>query len=288
MASFDQAIPPGQVGKVTASMKTENYRGQVEKSITVTTDDPTKSVVNLRIKANVVGSIVILPRPGLAFPTGLSWDYSGKLIVRKDETETGELKVTDVTSTASWLQVRARRVDTSEPAAEGIPATMPGDYVLDVSVADDAPKTQGGFTLKFKTGLPREPEATIPVSVILQNPMRVSPSPLFLQPPTDPAKETTGVLTATLRPGLSKETLKATASPEAFSVKVDPDGPRRYRATVSWKPNGTDAPKEGSVVFRVGEESLTVLVRVADPKAAFVRSPMRPAGAPAASPSPSP
>ena len=272
MASFDQAIPPGQVGKVSASMKTENQRGQVEKTITVTTDDPTRSVVTLRIKANVVGSIVMLPRPGLAFPTGLNWDYSGKLIIRKDETEKGELAVTDVTTSAPWLVVRTRKIESSEPAAEGIPATMPGDYVLDVSVAEDAPKTQGGFNVKFKTGLPREPEATIPVSVILQNPMRVSPSPLLISPPADPAKEATGTVTAILRPGLS-EALKASASPEPFSVRVEPDGPRRYRATVAWKPNGPDTPKEGNVVFRAGDESLTVLVRVADPKAAFLRPP---------------
>jgi len=281
VASFDQAIPPGKVGKVSASVRTENYRGQVEKTITVTTDDPTKSVVTLRIKANVVGSIVMLPRPGLAFPTGLNWDYSGRLILRKDETEKGELAVSDVTTSAPWLVVRTRRIESPEPAAEGIPATMPGDYVLDVSVSEDAPKTQGGFNVKLKTGLPREPEVSIPVSVILQNPMRVTPSPLFLSPPADPSKLATGTVTAILRPGLSKDSLKATASPEPFSVKMEPDGARRYRATVAWKPNGPDTAKEGTVVFRAGDESLTVQVRVGDPKAAFLKPPARPAPSPA-------
>ncbi len=271
MASFDEAIPPGQVGKVTAAVKTENYRGQVEKSITVTTDDPTKSTVQLRIKANVVGSVVVLPRAGLAFPAGMNWDYSGRLLVRKDETEKGELKISDVTTSAPWLIAKARKAEDNEPAAEGAPAAQPGDWILDVSVAEDAPKSQAGHTVKFKSGLPREPEVTIPVSVVLQNAIRVTPTPLYIPPPTDPAKEATGQLTALLRPGLGKETLKASASPEAFSVKVEPDGTRKFKPTVMWKLNGADTPKDGNVVFRVGDESLTVLVHVADAKSVFLR-----------------
>jgi hypothetical protein len=75
-----------------------------------------------------------------------------------------------------------------------------------------------------------------------------------------------GLISAVLRPGLGKEPLKATASPDPFGVKIEPDGPRKYKAIVTWKPNGPDTPKEGSVVFRSGEESLTVIVRVTDPR----------------------
>ncbi len=271
MASFDEVIPPGQAGKVSAQLKTENYRGPVEKVITVTSSDSSRPSVSLRLKARIVGSVEVLPRPGLQFPAGVNFDYAGKLVIRKDETESGDLKVTDLTTTAPWLVATSRKVEQPEVLGEGLPAGQPGDYIIDVSVADDAPRTQGGFQVRFKTGLPREPEVTVPVSVVLQNAMRIVPTFLFLPPQREETTPATGVLTAMVRPGLSKEPLRATASPEAFSVRVEPDGPRKYKAMVTWTPKGPDTAKEGNVVFRLGEESTTVLVRVGDGKATFAR-----------------
>ena len=40
MASFDEVIPPGQVGRVTAKIDTKEFRGPVDRSITLFTDDP--------------------------------------------------------------------------------------------------------------------------------------------------------------------------------------------------------------------------------------------------------
>lgn len=261
VATFDKAIAPGATGKVTAQLKTENFRGAVEKIITVTSNDPTNENMTLRLKANVVGSAQILPRPGLALPGGQDWEYTGKLIIRKDETEKGELALTDLTTSAPWLVAKARKVEQVEVAAAGMPEAQPGDYVIDISVADDAPKTAGGFQITFKTGLPREPVLTVPVSVVLESAMRVYPSPLYFQATKDgtPAEVTT---TAWLRPGLGKDKLTAQASPEAFHVELQPAGPRKYKVVVTWRPVGDNPPTEGNMVLRVGDESQTVLLRV--------------------------
>ncbi len=262
MASFDEVIPPGQVGKVTAQLKTENYRGPVEKVITVTSNDPTNPSVSLRLKANIVGSVQILPRPGLAFPAGMAWDYSGKVLIRKDNTESGTLAVSDVATTVPWLTAKARKVEKTEAAAGGLPEAQTGDYVIEVAVSDEAPQVSGGFSVTFKTGLTREPDMSLPVSVVLQTPMRVMPSPLFLPQPTAEGKGTQATLSIAVRPGLAKQPLTATVSPDAFSVTVEPDGLRKYKTNVVWKPSGPDTPTEGNVVFHVGEETSTVLVRI--------------------------
>lgn len=261
MASYDEVIPPGQAGKVTAQLKTENYRGTVEKLITVTTNDPANASLTLRLKATIVGSVEVLPRPGAAFPSGMGWDYSGTLIVRKDPTESGDLQVQELATSVPWLVAKARKVESTIPAAGGMPEARPGDYLLEISVAEDAPRTAGGFQITFKTGLAREPSVTVPVSVVLQTPMRIMPSPLYLPPP-DAGKGTQGILSAMLRPGLGKEKLTAEASPASFRVSLEPDGTRKYRALVTWLPAGENPPTEGNIVFRVGEESQTVLVRV--------------------------
>lgn len=269
VASFDEKIEPGQQGKVSAAVKTDNFRGAIEKSIIVTSDDPEAETRELRIKANVVGSIVLLPRPGLALPSGLAWEYKGKLIVRKDPTETGSLEIQDIHSSASWVVAKAHKVTTEEPSGEGIPEALPGDWVLEIGVTDDAKgKPAPGQAVKFKTGLPREPEVSVPISVNFLEAMRIIPSPLLLPLPSDGESRSAGTVTALVRPGLGKEKFQATASPDAFAVKVEPDGPRKYRATVTWK-SGSDAPKDGTIRFQVGEGNTTLPVHVGDAKALF-------------------
>lgn len=269
VASFDKTIAPGKEGKVQATIKTGNFRGAIEKSITVTTDDASSAPQELRVKANVLGSATLLPRPGLAFPAGLTWDYSGSVIVRKDETEKGTLKVADLKTSVPWLVAKARRVEGAEPAARDLPAALPGDWIIDVQVADNADsKAAPGQHVRFTTGLPREPEVTIPVSVVFQTAMRATPTPLLLPLPTGEAKQSDGMVTTIVRPGLGKEKLEVTAAPSAFGVKLEPDGPRKYKATVTWKA-GADAPKDGTVTFRVGKDSLAVPVHVGDARALF-------------------
>lgn len=269
VASFDSSIPPGGEGKVTAIVRTETFRGPIEKGLTLTTDDPAAPTTQLRIKANVVGSVAVLPRPSLQFPVAKTWEYSSRLLLRKDPTETGELAVTDVTTSVPWLVASAHTVGAKEAKDGELPDPEPGDMILEVSVAENAPRTQGSQSVTFRSGLPREPEVTIPVSVVLEVPFRVTPSPLVLRPAAEGTKERTGVLSATLRPGLAKEKLTAVASPDPFSVKLEPIGNREYRALVTWKPSSPDAAREGNVIFRLGEESLTVLLRMSEENAAL-------------------
>ncbi len=176
MAAFDAEILPGKAGKVTAQLATENYRGAVDKAITVTSNDPKNGTTVLHLKATIVGSVEVLPRMFLGFPSYPLWDFSAKLLVRKVKSETGELKITDLTSTAPWLTTRSRKVEKPEPEADGLPALVPGDWVIDIEVSETAPPGQSSQqSVKFKTGLTREPVITIPVAVALQQAMQAVP-----------------------------------------------------------------------------------------------------------------
>jgi hypothetical protein len=270
VASYDEAIPPGQAGKITATLKTEAARGPIEKSITVTSNDDSRGPVNLRLRAQVVGSVEFLPRAGLLLPAGAQWEWSAKLLVRKDETEKGELKISDVTASVPWLKATATPVTEPLPAAEGLPLAFPGDWIMSVEVTDEAPKVQGGFQVKFKTGLTREPEATLPVSVVIQHPMRAVPLALQLQAP--PAGgEVSGTVTLSLRPGLDKEVPTATVSPDAFTVRLEPAGHRKYAVRVGWRPDPAapeSTPRQGAVILKAADQQLTVQVRVSEARAA--------------------
>ena len=62
MARFDRTIPPGGEGKITLRVDTTGYQGAIRKSAKVYTNDPSKVVEVLRIKAFVKALIHLSPK----------------------------------------------------------------------------------------------------------------------------------------------------------------------------------------------------------------------------------
>ena len=62
MASFDEVIPPGEVGHIEATLDTKKLSGSVGRGITVYTDDPHSPKVFLTVRATVVGGVMVLPQ----------------------------------------------------------------------------------------------------------------------------------------------------------------------------------------------------------------------------------
>lgn len=60
MAEYDQVIPPGQAGKISATLNTKKYRGRLNKSIMVSTNDPSQEKVTLYMRCSVLG-VKVLP-----------------------------------------------------------------------------------------------------------------------------------------------------------------------------------------------------------------------------------
>jgi hypothetical protein len=266
VASFDAAIPPGKAGKVTAQVHTESYRGPVEKTIAVSSNDTTHPSVVLHVKANIVGSVEILPRWYVSFPDPRDWAYKALVIIRKEKSETGELKIAELTTSSPWLTAVAHRVDRADPPRPGppqpdSPPQEKGDWVIDIGMTDEAPGGQSGQQVRFKTGLTREPEVTLPVSVVLQQAMHLTPQGLNL-PFWPGAKTATNVFHLDVRPGLGKQQVNVRVAPASFTVKLEPDGERRYKGTVVWTPEGEKPEKTGEVALTIGAENASLALRV--------------------------
>jgi hypothetical protein len=251
------------VGKVTAQLKTDKYSGPVEKSIAVSTNDPSNARVTLKLRAHVVGSATILPAPTVIFPTPSTGDYSGRLLVRKDPSESGELNLTDVRATAPWLVVKPRKIEQAEPPDGDFPAAVPGDWVLDLNVTEDAPLGRSGVQVAFATGLEREPELTAYVRLDVSRAMVVKPESLGMRVAPG-AAEAQGVIQVRVRPGLGKQQLETTIVPGPFEVKVERAAERRFEVTVAWKGAGADTPRTGELALSIGGESVKVPLAVRD------------------------
>jgi hypothetical protein len=253
VASFDEVIPPGQVGRVTAKVDTKELRGPVDRGITLFTDDPDQPNVPLWIHVEAAGSVLLLPRAHLDLRVGQAKaPPAARLLVRQDPGERGELKLTGAKVDAPWLRVGARKVAAAEPAAE-LPEAQPGDVVLTVEVTGEVPEGSHKQTLRFETGLPIEPTVEVPVLVYVRPRLQVSPEPIFFGPAGPDGMRRATVLVA-LREDVSSEPLTV-EGPEGLQSTLDPAGAHRFNVRLSWS---AKAAPTGAVVFRAGTASRSV------------------------------
>lgn len=252
-------IPPGRAGKIRANVATERYRGAVAKGITVTTNDPARSTVQLTVKMTIAGSVNLLPGQVLTVGNMRGKAAPGRLVVRKDETETGTLRVDNLRVSAPWLEVAAREVGPEGPggAIEGVPDVKPGDWILEVAVAGDPPDGQRSLTLTFDTGLPREPTVSVPVQVLWRPAIRFSAPTVVLNLSGEPPP-----LVVSFRSDVSATEAIVSAEPAGLEARLEPANAQAMHVRLRW--TGTAAPPpEGRVFVRSGTETASAIVRFA-------------------------
>ncbi|HUC44557.1 MAG TPA: hypothetical protein VMR65_10985 [Candidatus Sulfotelmatobacter sp.] len=267
MASFDEVVLPGKAGKIKASVNTSHYTGDITKAITVTDNDSSQPTISLTVKAKVVGSVTVLPYPAIALAPRLQRNGApSKLLIRKDPTEQGTMKIGGLKASADWLKAAVRPVTAVEPPAEGLPEAQPGDVVLSVELGDTPPQGYHAETVVFNTGLPREPTVSIPVNVTVRGPIMLQPSDLILQTlPTDPHRAT-GRVFVNVREDLDPSQLTVVSGDKAFVAKMDASTQRAFQMTVDWTDSGTGSPTETVLQLRLGDVIATLPVRVNAPR----------------------
>ncbi len=247
------------MGTIRANVATERYRGAVAKGITVTTNDPSRSTVQLTVKMTIVGSVTLLPGPVLTVGNMRGKAAPGRLVVRKDETETGVLRLDRVRVSAPWLRVTAREIGPDRPggAIEGVPEARPGDWVLEAEIEGEPPEGQRSLTVTFDTGLPREPTVSVPVQVLWRPAIRFSAPTVVLNPSGEPP-----ALLVSFRPDVSPADAIVSAEPEGLEARLEPANAQAMHVRLRW--TGTTAPPpEGRVVVRSGTETASATVRFA-------------------------
>ncbi len=275
MASFDEAILPGQAGKVTASIRTDGYSGPISKPIAVRTNDPARPALTLTLRATVVASVNFYPGRNLVLSVGRGDENVVRTLVRKDGTESGTLEISEVASTVPWLVATARRIEAAGAVASGLPPAEPGDWLVEARLVGDAPPSPAAAGIRLKTGLAREPEATVWVSVRAMPALVVSSPRLFLPAPP-PGQPASGSAILTLRNDLDPAALQVSAEPAPFGVRASPAGPRRFVLEVTWTEGDPAAsPRDGLVTARLGSDRATILVRVAPPRPSPEAAPPR-------------
>jgi hypothetical protein len=266
VASFDEAIPPGQAGTIKASIHTANLSGAIGKTIQVMTNDPTQANIALNIMGNVAASVQLLPSSRMVvYGRGQQRPFTAKLLVRRDPSETAELVVSDVKPSVPWMTATARKVSAPE-TIQGAPQTQPNDWVVEVQVTPP-PNTpeNSAQQLTFKTGLKLEPVIVVPVTIMVPQFVSVQPGEVLLRPVDGAPSE--GTVLVVVRQDLDPASAKFEAQPGVFKVETAQAGPtpRHLRVTVKANPSDVRSDSAGMLTVRLGEEARSIPIRIAAP-----------------------
>ncbi len=242
------------MGYVTASLDTKKLRGSVGKGITVYTNDPVTSKVMLKVFAQVVGSVVVLPDERFVLGNVGSTRRFMERLVQKDPTEKGELEISDIRTSFPWLTATARQLTENRPGARNRPGGRVGDWILELQVEGSPGYSKQEGTVEFKTGLERQPMVSLPVRIDFRAPVNLSKRAIELQ--GKPAKDT---VLLSVRRGLDAEQLTVEAEPESLKVKLEKSGERMFKAHVEWSGG---AATEGVVTFGLDQDRIELPVRM--------------------------
>jgi len=243
-------------------MHTDNLRGVATKNVTVRTNDPATPQIVLSVRVEVVTSIEVLPYEMMQLRSRSGQPTVGRLLVRKEPTESGELRIAQIESSAPWLVASARRLD--EPTArgeDGLPPGAAGDWVLEARLAEDAPPLQGRRreSIRFSTGLSRQPTASVGVMFELKPPVSFPVERLILKP--DPSGGASGTLFASIRADLDPGALRIDARPQGLEAAIETSAsPRIVTLRVRW-PAATPL-SGGALLLTVGTEKVRLPVEV--------------------------
>jgi hypothetical protein len=184
VAKFDQSIPPGAAGVVTAEVHTEAFRGPIAKDVTVLTNDPANPSIVLTLRADVrplvdaaPGYVHFVHVQGAAAPTSKQTVWSG---------DQAELAVLAVESPLPAITVAFR------PAADGerSPDGRGRQWVLTATLDSEAPPGPLSGDLVVRTNHPQQPTLLLPLAGYVRPRLMVSPpvADFGSFPPSEPRR----------------------------------------------------------------------------------------------------
>jgi len=248
IATYDELIPPGGVGYVTATLLTETLNGQVGQGISLATNDPTSPSITLVVRAEVVTAVRILPERAIVLRNQPGEMSARRVIRRQVSSGHGFFSIAGLKTSAPWVVAGARKVREAAPASEGLPAVTPGDWILEVLLDGQPVYGHRSEQVEFKTGLARQPLVRLEVRTELLAPVQVAVDRLFLQPGGEEAAETLSIV---VREGLDPSALVVDALPDGLTVQLESGAGQLLTARVRWQGGRLE---KGQLVFHIAGE----------------------------------
>jgi len=230
VTGFDPVIPPGGVGKVTASLGTHRYAGVVTKSISVYSNDPKNARAMLRLKGTVLVPIEVRPSERVQFNGKAGAVRPQELLLVSREGEPFDILglkkrsphlevVLEPAPESAKTRADGSRAPAREPA-EGAVAGGHAAYKATLSVAEDVPIGRLSDIVILTTNHPKVPRLEIRVGGQIDGEVRVRPRALYFQRPRAGEPAHKRELRLTRRPEGGLEILGVESTSPEFVPKV--------------------------------------------------------------------
>ncbi len=165
VTKYDQEIASGKSGKILASVKTENFTGDISKTINVQTNDKDLSTFTLTVKAHIKTLLSVKPSEKMT----LGLIYVGTPVEKEFDilSEDGEpFDITQVTTADE--KVKYNIIPGPDKKSAKFKVTIPGDYPVgavnaNFSLKTTHPKVENLNINMF--GTMREPLSVFPATV---------------------------------------------------------------------------------------------------------------------------
>jgi hypothetical protein len=242
-------------------VKTEGYFGVLQKSISIVSNATNQPKLNLVVSLRVIGSVQILPVNRLVLRYKQEPPI-GHLLIRQDPTETGELNVSDVIASEDWLELSVRKLEEATKIDERLEG-LPGDWLLEATVPDRPQAGMSRATIKFKTGLTREPVFSIPITVTSRQFGVPSTRRLDLNWDEETGI-TSGRMTFDVMSGLLMANVEVSVTPEEYEVETKQLTVKKMEVIVrSKEPQGKIVLQSSQIMvrFQSGNKYVTVPAR---------------------------
>lgn len=222
VADYDKVVPPGGTGKIDAEVNTQSFRGKITKVIELRSNDLGHKLTNLRLSANVLSALTVLPGEVVNVPLKETEATVRELEIRAKS----PVEVTRVACTVPYVMAKLEKVEGAQGGYR--------DYKVILTIQPEAPTGRSAFLVTVMTTSPKEPQ--INITTVCEKGIVVMPPSLYMG----------NITPSTALPLTTMFTLSRGAG--AFHIKkVSTDDPnlqikqeavqegRQYRLTVTYK-----------------------------------------------------
>ncbi len=237
-----------------AKLDTSAQAGLVGKGLSILTNDAAVSTGQVVMRARVVGSVLMLPGYKALLSNRRAMMETTHFLIRQEPGEAGDLAITQARASVPWIEIEVQELTEQYPSERGTPAGWPGDWLLRATLKDGAPSGNHTETVRFKTGLPREPEVKLQIAVDIQPAVNLNAEEIRLVP-GQPL-----MVLASMRPGLTQTEVKLSATDRRLTARTEPGRGRFFKIHLEW--NGPAPTDPVELKMQVGGETQTASVVV--------------------------
>ncbi len=256
VTKFDRTVAPGQTGKITASVHTSAFSGEIHKTIMVATNDPKMANFQLSIKANIKSILNVTPQENQNF--GLV--FKGQSLERTFDIKSSDGKPFEITAVeAQDNNLKYQLTQAKDHESAVFKVILPSNHPVG--------PINGRFTLM--TTHPKVRSLNLNVFGTIRDPLTVYPQEIVFtglnknyvnEHPDDISLNKTVTLAFEQGPELKIEKVTSTLKNlEATVQTITPN--QRYSVRLHLKPPVKLGDFSGEVKIKTSKRTVTIPVR---------------------------